>query len=103
MAVSNNPTAQRDAFSEQAWQFVAPDFAVARQKIERMSADADFEDFTFVAQLLLERVFRHLHFCQDRGSGIPCAGFGEQGCCFLRQRHSWRARGGGRCAFACRL
>ena len=63
--MGDHPAAERDALAEQAGQFVAPDFAVAWEKIERMAADADFQDFALVTQLLFERVFRHLHFGQS--------------------------------------
>ena len=77
--VGDHPAAQRDALAEQPRQFVAPHFAIARQKIERMAAHAHLEDFAFVAQFLFQRVFRQVHFSQRHANGILRVGFSKQG------------------------
>ena len=48
MPVSHHPAAQRHALSAQPRQLVAPGFAVARQKIQRVAAHADLQNFALV-------------------------------------------------------
>jgi hypothetical protein len=57
VAISDDPAAESDTLAAKSGEFVAPGFAVTRKKIERMAADADFQDFAFVTEFLLESVF----------------------------------------------
>src|SRR5260370_25740441 len=63
MPVSHDPAAQRHALPAQARKFIAPSFAVARQKIERVAAHAHLQDFALVPQLLFQRVLWARHSC----------------------------------------
>src|SRR5260370_1233857 len=63
MPVSYHPAAQRHALPAQARKFIAPGFAVARHKIERVAAHAHLQDFALVPKLLFQRVLWDRHSC----------------------------------------
>src|SRR6266403_1330460 len=77
VTVSHHPAAKRHALSAQTRQFVAPDFAVAWQKIQGVPAHANFQNFPLVPQLLFSGIFRRLHFRQHRADTIPSVCFGK--------------------------